>query len=219
MGAPYITAIAAIAGISAICSILSICGTGWVIGTQLVNLNGKLESMGLPNPKQYNECTRIYKDNDCTSYVELVADIEVRRSKIRLILITSCAIAILAVFFQLSVSLLVFFSDLKSIRRRARLWMIFHFVIAWVLLLCILSVYLTRTGYDMGIESSSELVQNLENVVSIMEPTKNFSSLSTFLKISLPLFYTAVSSNLICVSILFFMGIFVLQKYNEYESH
>lgn len=71
----------------------------------------------------------------------------------------------------------------------------------------------------MGIESSSELVQNLENVVSIMEPTKNFSSLSTFLKISLPLFYTAVSSNLICVSILFFMGIFVLQKYNEYESH
>lgn len=69
--------------------------------------------MGLPNPKQYNECTRIYKDNDCTSYVELVADIEVRRSKIRLILITSCAIAILAVFFQLSVSLLVFFSDLK----------------------------------------------------------------------------------------------------------
>jgi hypothetical protein len=92
-----------------------------------------------------------------------------------------------------------------------------HFVFAMVLLLCILSVYLTRTGYEMGQESWPKLIQDLETTLKKMEPMKDFNSFSTFLKIGSPLFYASVGTNFITICILFCIGIFVLHKYNEYE--
>jgi hypothetical protein len=84
-----------------------------VVGTQFVNLDGKLESLDLPDPKNYKECSRKYNETECTMYAELVKGMEILWKENQPILITCCALAIFVGFFQLTISLVVCFSDPK----------------------------------------------------------------------------------------------------------
>lgn len=87
-----------------------------------------------------------------------------------------------------------------------------------VLVICLLAVYLTRMGNDNGMESWSELVENLDKTMKSMEPSQNYASISTFLTIGPALYYCVVGADLISIIILFCIGILVLHKYNKYEA-